>query len=39
MAKKLGKFIVQAGVPQDPGKRVDLALGAGGHRRLSQLVG
>ena len=27
-AKKLGKFILQAGTPKDPGKRVDLALGA-----------
>ena len=28
LAKKLGKFILQAGVPQDPNKRLDLALGA-----------
>jgi hypothetical protein len=27
-AKKLGKFILQAGTPKDPKKRVDLALGA-----------
>jgi hypothetical protein len=28
LAKKLGKFILQAGVPADPGKRVDAALSA-----------
>jgi hypothetical protein len=28
LAKKLGKFILQAGVPADPGKRVDAALDA-----------
>ena len=27
-AKKLGKFIMQAGVPEDPNKRLQLALGA-----------
>jgi hypothetical protein len=40
MAKKLGRFVVQAGVPQDPGARLRLAIAAAtaAARRLSGRV-